>query len=188
MLFNKVNLKKASAAVKNEKGATLIELLIAVIIFSVVMTAVIGILISAIKANKRIIAKQENIDSARYSMDFMIKELRMAKAATPLASTFNHSVGVYDNLTFYILDSSNTLVSVTYSLSADGKIKRNGEPISSDDIKVTALNFWINGWDLAPGPTGNAPLITIYMKIAGRTGAAVNEISDLQSSVSPRIY
>ncbi len=190
--FKKFKPNSKGKAAKNEKGATLIELLVAVIIFSIVMIAVIGILISAIKANKRIIAKQENIDNARYSMEFMMKELRMAKASTPANLSFNHGVGVYDNLTFYILNPANALVPVAYSLSGDGKIMRNDgtgdQPISADGINVTALKFWINDWNLTQGPAGTAPLITIFMEMKGKTGAAVNEVVNLQSSVSPRIY
>lgn len=177
----------------NSKGATLVELMVAVAIFSVVMIAVIGILVSAIKANRRIIAKQENIDNARYAMEFMVKELRMAKQATPASSSFSNKDGVFDDIMFYILDpgGTNTLKSVKYSLSGD-KIVRDFEasgnqPISPDNIKVTSLKFFINDWDLTWG-SGKAPMITIFMEMKGAQGTAAQETVQLQSAVSPRIY
>lgn len=192
---------------KNAKGSTLIELLIAVVIFSVVMTAVIVILISAVKANKQIIAKQENIDNARYSMDFMIKELRMAKENL-IDSTLTFNNGntsnpaqikntVVDKFSFYIVNPSNpsSFVSVTYSLGAvsgRGEIRRqigtgSATAISAENINVTGLKFFVNDWDLNKG-SGTAPLITVFMEMRGTVGAAVNEIVNLQSAVAPRVY
>lgn len=183
-----------SDKIKNDsKGATLVELMVAVLIFSIVMIAVIGILVSAIKANRRIITKQENIDNVRYAMEFMVKELRMAKQTTPASSSFSNKDGVFSDVMFYILDpdGTNTLKSVKYSLSGD-KIVRDFEssgnqPISPDNIKVTSLKFFINDWDLTPGG-GEAPMVTIFIEMKGAQGSAAQETVQLQSAVSPRIY
>lgn len=186
IFFKKNKLRKESAGGVNEKGATLIELLAAVLIFSIVILSVIGILISAIKANNRIIAKQENIDSARYSMEFMVKELRMAKSIV-------QKNGVFSDISF--LNSADQ--TVRYHLdAADKKIIRNDgtatgdQPISSDNLDVSSLNFFINDWDLTviPVETRQSPFITISIRTNGKTGVARDEIVDLQSSVSPRIY
>lgn len=186
--LRKIISREALAEVKNEKGITLVELLISVIIFSIVMIAVVGILISAIKSNQRIVAKQENIDSARYSMEFMIKELRMAKSID----------GAYKNNIFTAIQFQNSAdQTVNYSYDSTNKriIRNDGtasgdQPISSGDIDVTTLNFFINNWDLTalPATDRRAPLVTIFIKMKGKTGVAANEIIDLQSSVSPRIY
>ncbi len=181
--FKKFDPEKINAAGKNQKGSTLIELMVAVFIFSAVMTSMIQILIRSIDASKRMVAKQENIDNARYAMEFMTKELRMASEIDPSCKgDVSFPVKACSSVTFTNSIGDNTV----YALNAN-KITRNGQAISSDNIRVTSLVFWINDWDMTQG-SGKAPLITIFMEMTGVKGVALEELVNLQSSVSPRIY
>lgn len=170
----------------SSSGVTLIELLVAVSIFAITMTVVSGIFVSAIKGQQKIFAKQAVVDNARYAMEFMVKELRMARSITTNGSSCPG--GNCSSIAF--TNSAND--SITYSL-AGGKITRNDstlgtgdQPISSDEIAIGAngLNFHINNWDLTAGP---APVITIYIK-AEKAAFSQSGYLELQTSVSPRLY
>lgn len=186
IILNKMFLKK----INNQKGISLIELVVAVSIFSLVVITASGIFINAIKTQKVILAKQNIAENLRYASEFMVKELRMAQPVNPANLTFLKSAGVQ-------LNSSNSPSSsiqffnynadfVTYSLVGN-KIMRNSgtgdEPISSDEVKIIGLSFILNDWNLAVGP---APYITIIIiaESMGGTGGAM----ELQTGVSPRIY
>lgn len=163
---------------KNSGGFTLVELLAAVAIFGLIMAAVSGIFMNAVNEEQIMLAKQGVDDNAMYAMEFMIKELRMAKSiATPGGNgstvAFGNSAGS----------------SVTYSL-ANGKIIRNDatlatgdQPISSDDITISSLNFSLNSWDSA-----HAPRVTIFMRVQKAISSSSQTTLEMQSTVSPRLY
>jgi len=61
------------------KSFTLIEILVAVTIFSLIMGIASGIFISAIKAQRKTLAYQQLLDQTSYIMEYMSRALRMAK-------------------------------------------------------------------------------------------------------------
>lgn len=193
--------------IKNEKGISLVELVVAVSIFSLVMIAATGIFISAMKAQKVIIAKQNIANNMRYVIEFMTKEIRMAQVDTDILSldmTFNDGSGnpfnnsLSSSLSFInyggeqikyylytetdvggdIIKSEVRRTNITTPGTAD-----DNQPISSNEVFITDLKFTINGWDLTNGP---APLITIFMKAKAINGMG-GEV-ELQTSISPRTY
>jgi prepilin-type N-terminal cleavage/methylation domain-containing protein len=178
---NKKNFKTSYSS-----GFTLIELLAAVAIFSIVMIAVSGIFINAIKEQKIILAKQSIADNSRYAMDFMLKELRMARDISSSSKNGNFS-----SLTFTSSNCDPVCHDITYSFDgANKRITRNDltagtgvRTISSDEITVSSLNFNINDWGAA-----RAPRITIFMKVEKAISASSQAALELQSTITPRIY
>lgn len=170
----------------NEKGVSLIELVVAVSIFAMVVIAASGIFINAMKAQKAISAKQNVAGNMRYVMEFMVKEIRMAQVDNAVPSmTFNDGANPVNDGHFLKISFKNGFGNVvTYEFdNGNKKILRNNEPLSSDEVLITGLDFKINAWDIAAGPS---PLITIFMKAESKNG--VGGEMDLQTSVSPRTY
>lgn len=62
-----------------KKGFTLIEMMVTVVIFSLIITTVTGIFISAIGAQRKALAYQELLNQTSYAMEYMSRSLRMAK-------------------------------------------------------------------------------------------------------------
>lgn len=186
--------------IQNEKGISLVELVVAVSIFSLVMLAATGIFINAMKAQKAIITMQNVANNTRYVMEFMAKEIRMAQVdVSNLDQTFNDGAGSK-------LNDSNSPSSdisfisfggdkIKYSFSG-GKVLRSNitsasaadddQPISSDEFLITDLNFNLNDWDLTVGPSAAAPFVTIFIRAKFKSG--VGKEIDMQTSVSPRTY
>lgn len=184
-------MKKILNNFKNQKGISLVELVVAVSIFSLVMLAATGIFINAMKAQKAIIAKQNVAENMRYMMEFMAKEIRMAQVPTDADLTFNDGDGNQ-----FIGGSSSTISffisggdQIKYFLSGNKVLRTNmtaasgDQPVSSDEISVTGLSFKINNWNISGGP---APLITIFMKAKAKNGVG-GEV-ELQTSIAPRTY
>jgi len=163
---------------KSSFGFTLVELLVAITIFGVVMIMISGILINAIREQRIVLAKQAIGDNALYTMESVIKELRMAKLITTTAGNGN-------NLTF----GNSAGDSITYSLS-NGQIMRNdatlatgNQPVSSNEITISGLNFSVNNWD-----STHAPRITIFMRAQEATSSSSQTSLEIQTTVSPRLY
>jgi len=60
------------------RGVTLIELLVAISIFSIFIAAISGLYISAIRAQQKILATQELLNQASYIIEYIGRALRMA--------------------------------------------------------------------------------------------------------------
>ncbi|TSC95047.1 MAG: hypothetical protein CEN87_59 [Parcubacteria group bacterium Licking1014_1] len=64
---------------KSSKGFTLIELIVVIAVFLFVIGAAIGIFISIMQHQKRILSEQELLNQASYIMEYMSKAMRMAR-------------------------------------------------------------------------------------------------------------
>ncbi len=62
-----------------KSGYTLIELLIAIAVFTVVIAAPAGFFVTAIKGQQKTLASQEMYDNISYVLEYMSRALRMAK-------------------------------------------------------------------------------------------------------------
>ncbi len=162
---------------QSEKGVTLVELLIAVTVLSIAMAITSSMFANSMKEQQKIIAKQNVTDNSRYITEFIVKELRMAKAIDPVSKN-----GIFSTITF--TNSSGS--AVTYYLSGNTILRNGGsgdQPISSNEISVSALTFSVNNW----GSTV-APRVTIFIKAESLPSASQKAVAELQASVSPRIY
>lgn len=61
------------------KSFTLIEIIVAVAIFSIFIGTVVGIFVFSIHAQRKALAYQELLDQTSYVMEYMSRSLRMAK-------------------------------------------------------------------------------------------------------------
>jgi len=65
-----------------KKGYTLIEILVAVSIFTVIISAPTGFLVGSLKAQFKVLALQKLLDQTSYLMEYMSRALRMAQKDT----------------------------------------------------------------------------------------------------------
>ena len=63
----------------NNKGFTLIEMMVAVGVFTLLVSAASGIFVSSLRAQRHSLATQEILDQSSYVMEYMSRALRMAK-------------------------------------------------------------------------------------------------------------
>lgn len=62
-----------------QKAFTLVELMVSVAVFTVITAIVAGLFVSAIKAQRRILAQQELLDQTSYVVDYMSRAIRTAR-------------------------------------------------------------------------------------------------------------
>ena len=163
-----------------KNGFTLIEALVAIGLFSIVISTVVGIFISGSVSQKRTIELYTAQREAGYLMETISRELKMAIGIDDnQENNSNHIIEFtnYDDvLTEYCRSDANG------SCDANGKyISRNGEKISSSNIAINNLVFYT-----PEDFSDKQPIVTIVMDIEseGQYGADIL----LQNSVVTRIY
>lgn len=156
---------------KSKGGFTITELIVAVAVFALVITAAVSLLTMAVRTQRRALAIQDVQDNGRYLMGFIAKEVRM--------SEINNSDGQATVLSITHPDSGD----ISYSFTGT-QITRNGDTINSDEVEVEG-KFYVDG--RAPGGDDEQARVTIVMKVK-TTGAKTEERTeaDLQTTLSQR--
>jgi len=162
---------------KKEKGMTIMELMVAFFVFAIVVIIAVSIFINALSGQRRTQAQQDSLDNVRYALETIAKEVRMSKnPQVPIAIPANSILWVD------VVKAGNTVIGpIIYEL-AGGRIYKGGREITSNNVKITDLKFYLND-------SANHPRITIFMK-AKVDGSKPEESAEiaLQTTVSLRGY
>lgn len=168
---------------KLDRGFTLIELLVAVGVFSIVVGISTNMFINAIQAQRKALVVQNVADNARYVMETISREMRVARVDNNLIvnptdiSFTSNSENRKGQIVKFFFDAAAGNVMFDDDI-AGGDIAR--QITATSNVKVTALNFTI---DNASGQ----PKITVVLSAQATTpGAAANTIINLQTTISPR--
>lgn len=156
---------------KQNKGFTLIEMLVSIALFSIVLTISIGVIFTVIDTNR----KSQTLTLVMNNLNFTIESMtRSIKTAEP--NSFNETS---NNLR---LENNGKII--VYSFSEDAIYKSVGgntaTPITSPDIVVESAIF-----DLIPTTNGQ-PRVFIYVKGYAEITADVRSDFSIQTTVSPR--
>lgn len=180
---------------KKQKGFTLIELITAMLIFSIAAGAITGILISAIKQQKIILTNQLIFDQISYTLEYMSRALRMAAKdfnGDCVGSHLNYETtssgqggikfinSLYNNKCqeFYLSDEGEIMYNYDIS-SGSGAISLT----SKNKIKITKFKVNISG----QAPNDNIqPLVTIFLEMESPYIKEATKFK-VQTSISQRI-
>ena len=183
----------------NQKGFTLIEIMVSVSIFAVIMTTGIGALISLTNSYKQSQKGKQVNDSLNYSLETITREIRLGRGydAKPSYDGGNTNIspsdGVESSIGFQATDNRGYIV---FWLE-DGTLKRSTHNSNNgvfqsvdiltnpDEVEITQLRFRVIGTD-SLGATGDAdqPLVWIHVqaRAPGEEGT-----STVQTFVSQRL-
>ncbi len=176
------------------KGVTLIEMLTAVTIFSIIVGAISGLFISAIRSQRRVLATQELLNQTSYALEYMGRALRMAKkdSSGSCTGTAGNNYGAFgDQIAFLKYDSETDSDKCYYFYRSNSRIyetivgKIANVPITSDKISVNSLKFNISG---EPKSDLLQPRVTIFLEILGRDTGGNRPKIQIQTSVSQRNF
>ena len=169
------NMKNLFKEKSKEGGFTLIELIVVMAVFLFIIGAAIGIFLSIIQYQKKVLSEEEILNQISYVEEYMSKALRMAKvelnenclkdstSAQPTDNpgfiyllTRKDALGMYKGIKFLnqsdIDSTTNDPVCQEFFLDTDGvlkEIKGDGSPValSPADMKINYVKFSVNGSD-----------------------------------------
>ena len=144
---------------RNQRGLTLIEMLVAVSIFSVVMLISVGSLVSINDANRKTQLQRTVIDNLNFATENMARNLRVGTTyhcdfnVSPIASVRDCTGGA-SSIVFegYKGNPGNATDQVVYRLnSSTGQVERSLDsgssfiPITSPELTIDNLIFYVTG-------------------------------------------
>lgn len=165
---------------RGNNGFTLLEILIAIGIFSMVISVAVGIFVRSSGSQKKIIELSDTQREASYLMETVSRELRMATAINSDQENNNtHEIEFtnYENIPIKYCRADASGV-----CDSNGDyFARDGEVINTSGIKIENLIFYTSKTF-----TNVQPVVTIVMKIKS-TGRYGTELL-LQNSIAMRLY
>jgi prepilin-type N-terminal cleavage/methylation domain-containing protein len=185
---------------KKNIGFTLIEMLVALSLFTIVVTIAVGAFLSLIGASRGVQSEQSVMTTLTFVLDSMTREIRTGTSYNCNDTTFSNQEGYgstaqncengSDGVSFVESGSSITgassRIAYYYDDSTGTLFRRVGngtaQSIVSDGITVTDAQFFVTGSRrLAAGFTGQ-PTVTIILEARDETGATTT----LQTTVTQR--
>jgi len=149
------------------KGYTLIEMLVAVAVFSIIIGAISGLFISVIRGQGRILATQKVLDETSYVMEYISRALRMAKKelGQGCLSVYGKNYELTANGINFIDYHG---ICTKFSLNTTtGQLEKTAEgatlPITSADLKVNSFVVKLLGADQPPTDY-RQPRTTIFLE------------------------
>jgi prepilin-type N-terminal cleavage/methylation domain-containing protein len=191
-----------------QRGFTLIEMMVSVALFSVVMMVATVALLSMVDANKKAQALQSVMFNLNVAIDGMVRSIRMGtnycigtcSGASPVSDA---SGTVFSFCPFgrpscrvighadepfkitYAYDSVNKYIQKTYRPTSFGGTTQFAIPITSSEVQITDLKFYVGGVT-----TGDAFQPRVMMIIRGTAGTAQQKTTtrfDIQASATQRL-
>ncbi len=160
----------------NQKGFTIIEVLISAFVFSIIAIVVTGLFIQILKLQRRSFASQKVQENGLFVMELMSREIRVSQIAnqesedcTATSLTIEHPVNG----------------TVTYSLSGDVLKRTSGgivTDLSSTDVSFQRLNFCVMGSGTSDDEQAR---VAIIASIKNKTGKEIIN-TNLETAVSSR--
>ncbi len=165
------------------KGFTLIEVLVAIVLFSFVIAIAMGIFFNALRNQRSALALMAANDNAESALEQMAREMRTSNS---FAFASGATSGSGDSIQFINARG----ISVTYSFNATaGTIERQeaGSPnplaITGSNVVVKRLSFVLN--DGTP-PGTSLTRVTIALEVAPAQKSIQSISTNIQMTVSPR--
>jgi len=159
---------------KNEKGVTLMELIISLALFSIAVIVVLGLLSMGITAQRKVLALQNVQENARFFLEFIAKEVRMGVISNSSASTLDIINQAEEGIRYSFINGNIERVTIPGN---------QGGPINSTDVIVSGT-FYTAGIGTADNLE---PKVTISLSVQG-SGTKIEEQAriDLQTTLSQR--
>ncbi len=182
----------------NKNGFTLVEMLVAIAIFSLVMGAGVGLLVSSLGVQRKMLIKQELLSQTSYVMEYMGRAIRMARKekeielphCLTIGRGWNFETNHVENKIKFINDDG---YCQQFYLEG-GQIRQVKSAISEGTIDpatslpLTSLRFTVNSFNVRLKGEGQVDLLqpraTLFLHIQDRENPEID--LKIQTTISQR--
>ena len=151
-------------------GFTLVELLVAISVFSVAIAIVGAIFVSAVSSQRKNINSQEVLDNARFVLESMGRAVRQSDVVSP------------DGTSSSLIISHPIKGPISYTLDGN-QILENGVPLTSSSIIVDRLKFIVRGNSISDK---TQPRVAISFSLKNNVQGSTNNSINIQTTITPR--
>lgn len=184
--------------IRKKNGFTLVEILVSLLIFAIISTAILSIFISSLKSQRRILAEQQLLDQTSYFLEYFSRAARTAQKDVSGGCTIangNYATSGSGIIYFTFLDNNSRCHrfylesgTVKEQISKDSSKDNFTTPPTAPALPLFSSGYTVNafritgaGW--SPELTDKLqPSVTIYLEISGKENVNIKT----QTTVSQR--
>jgi prepilin-type N-terminal cleavage/methylation domain-containing protein len=173
--------------IKSKNGVTLLEMIVAIAIFSVAILSAMGIFNMAMEGQRSALAAQNLQESLRYGLEMMAKEVRVAKkdSGTCPAADDNkvYTINGPSELNFRNINNK----CVKYSIENNRlKVDRDADfgYLTPDEVKINKLNFYV----IDDGVNLQQSRVTVLIEAEAVGKETHKQKMNIQTTISSRYY
>ncbi|MEK7503366.1 MAG: prepilin-type N-terminal cleavage/methylation domain-containing protein [Patescibacteria group bacterium] len=171
---------KKGASQSGGGGFTLIEMMVAVAVFTLLVGASSGIFVSSLRGQKQSLALQEVLSQTSYLMEYMSKAVRMATKDIAGDCTGTAKLNyAFQNQCLKFKNYQGTCQQ--FCLAGARLQDGDGNYLTSASSTVSAFNVTIVG-AIQPPTDYLQPKVTIFLRVTGQEGSK----TEIQTTISQR--
>src|SRR3989344_487614 len=178
------------AFARKRVGFTLLEMVVAMAVFSIAVLAATGAMLSVSNARVKAANLQNVQDNIRYALDLMARELRTGSGyavdgcagfrAEGPQIIFTNQAGNQRGYCWWDAGGRGEIRRIVGSQACDA-----AAPLSGENVTVERLSFWAEGID--PGPFDGQPRVAIAVKVRSLDPKiALRSEMELETAVTSR--
>lgn len=157
---------------KNKNGFTLVEIIVALAIFSIIIGITSGVFLSGIQAQRKTLASQDLLDQTNYALEYMSRALRMARKELSAPGCLSQN-----GLNYEITRGGKGLKFINYQgvcqeffwdINTNRLKESKGgfeEFLTSADFEIKSFNIKLAGESESDT---DQPRVTLFLKIKGK--------------------
>ena len=180
------------------KSYTLIEILVAVSIFTIVIAAPTGFLVGSLKGQQKALASQKLLDNTSYTLEYISRALRMAKkelSTDPSVACLLEDSTIRYGYNYQITRGGNGLKLINYKEECQEfflegtRLKESKDGVenylTSEDLEIISLKFRLSGQSQTDN---DQPRVTLFLEIKGGKGQRpeLRPLIKIQTTISQR--
>ncbi|HXV26796.1 MAG TPA: prepilin-type N-terminal cleavage/methylation domain-containing protein [Candidatus Paceibacterota bacterium] len=166
---------------ERQRGFSLVEMLVATAVFSFIIISVSGLYTRVLGLQRRAIGAARVQENALFVIESIAREIRVSR----IPSGDSDCTGVPDPVTTRTIMLDHPVEgAITYAYdAANGVVLRNGEELTSPEVRVTSFAFCVSG----SGPDDLQARVTIPMTLENIASNPAYQVSvALQTTVVSR--
>jgi prepilin-type N-terminal cleavage/methylation domain-containing protein len=171
----------------NNQGFTLVEVLMAVTVFSIAIAISSSVFLSVGNLQRETVALKNLQNEGRYLMEKMVREIRAREIDYESLDYIDEPVKTMTQGLIFHPDEQEEVYQIIFSedsKSISVSVNEQSAQLNSDRVEVVELKFYVYpfGDNIQPGAT-------ILLKLKNKEGGAEKDfVLNLQTSVSSRVY
>jgi len=186
-----INKRTHSSIARSTAGFTLVEMMVAVSLFSIVMTVSVGSLLSMVDANRKAQALQSVMNNLNVALDGMVRNIRMGgtyhcgtsdETSKITLSEAADCIQGGDLLSFEAFGKSKNDVSDQWVYWFDnGRLYKSEDarattlPITAPEIQIDSFRIFVTGSEGTLNDDGDTVQPKVVFSIQGTAGSAEND-------------
>lgn len=178
-----------------KNGYSLIELLVAVGIFTIVIAAPTGFFVTSLKGQLKALSSQKLLDNTSYALEYISRSLRMAKkelSTDPSTACLLQGETILYGHNYQITQGGHGLKFINYKnecqefFLSDGRLKDGEDYLTPEDLEIISFKIGpVESWDQADT---DQPRVTFFLEIKGGKGQRpeLRPLIKIQTTISQR--